>query len=69
MIIKLGRSVINSKRRFTYEEVQEIIEKENGDFCDDIMELELQLHKPLRKKRLREGSIDFFSPEIKFELG
>jgi ribonuclease R len=64
---KIHKTVINSKRRFSYEEVQEIIEKEDGDFVKEILQLN-SLAQTLRKKRLREGSIDFFSAEVKFEL-
>ncbi|MGA9291097.1 MAG: ribonuclease R [Ignavibacteriaceae bacterium] len=64
---EIKKSVIRSKRRFNYDEVQEIIESGNGDFYDDIAELN-SLAQTLRKKRMREGSIEFFTPEIKFEL-
>ena len=64
---KIHKTVINSKRRFTYEEVQNIIEKKEGDFANDILQLN-SLAQLLRKKRMREGSIDFFSAEVKFEL-
>jgi ribonuclease R len=61
------KSIINSKRRFTYEEVQEIIESGNGDFADEIILLN-NLAKALRKKRVKEGSIEFHTPEVVFEL-
>lgn len=64
---QIGKSVINSKRRFTYEEVQEIIDKGTGDFSDELYLLN-SLAQTLRKKRMKTGSIDFFTPEIKFEL-
>ena len=64
---EIKKSVIKSKRRFNYDEVQEIIENGRGDFYDDIIELN-NLAQTLRKKRLREGSIEFYTPEIKFEL-
>jgi ribonuclease R len=64
---KIEKSIINSKRRFTYEEVQEIIDNEKGEFIKEIEQMNF-LAQILRKKRLREGSIDFFSPEVKFEL-
>ena len=64
---EIEKSIINSKRRFTYEEVQEIIDNEKGDFAKEILQMN-SLAQILRKKRLREGSIDFFSPEVKFEL-
>lgn len=61
------KSIINSKRRFTYEEVQAIIETGRGDFNKEILLLN-QLAETLRKKRFREGGIEFSTPEIKFEL-
>lgn len=64
---QIKKTIIKSKRRFTYDEVQEIIEGADGDFKDDV----LLLHKlalTLRKKRIREGSIEFSSDEVKFEL-
>ncbi len=64
---KIKKSVISSKRRFTYEEVQEIIDKGEGDFNDEIYLLN-SLAQTLRKKRMKTGSIDFFTPEIRFEL-
>jgi ribonuclease R len=64
---EIAKTIINSKRRFTYEEVQEIIDSEKGDFVNEILQMN-SLAQTLRKKRLREGSIDFFSPEVKFEL-
>lgn len=63
----IAKTVINSKRRFTYEEVQQIIETQKGDFDKDILLLD-KVAKVLRKKRMNEGSIDFASAEIKFEL-
>ena len=64
---KISKSVIKSKRRFTYEEVQEIIENGSGDFSDEILLLD-RVAKNLRKGRIEEGSIEFFTPEIVFEL-
>ena len=63
----IKKSVIKSKHRFTYDEVQEIIENKKGDFSKDVLALN-DLAVTLRKKRLREGSIEFSTPEIKFEL-
>lgn len=61
------KTVINSKRRFTYEEVQQIIETGEGEFSNEILVLD-KIAKLLRNKRMKEGSIDFASAEIKFEL-
>ncbi len=64
---KIDRTIINSKRRFTYEEAQKIIEQGNGAFSEDLLLLN-KIAQILRKKRMREGSFDFISPEVKFKL-
>ncbi|MDQ7818335.1 MAG: ribonuclease R [Melioribacteraceae bacterium] len=64
---EIKKTIINSKRRFTYEEVQQIIEKGNGDLKDKILLLN-DLAKKLRTKRIKKGSINFFSPEVVFIL-
>ena len=64
---KIHKTIINSKRRFTYEEVQNIIDVETGQFVDDILALN-RIAITLRKKRMSEGSFDFISPEVKFKL-
>ena len=64
---EIKKSVIKSKRRFTYDEVQEIIDKGKGDFSEDVIKLN-NLARILRKKRFKEGSIEFSTPEVKFEL-
>ncbi|MFI3261920.1 MAG: ribonuclease R [Rikenellaceae bacterium] len=62
-----GRTVINSDRRFTYEEAQEVIETGKGDFSAEIVELD-RLAKILRAKRYKNGSIAFERDEVKFHL-
>jgi ribonuclease R len=64
---RIVKTVINSKRRFTYEEAQSIIESGKGDYANEVLKLN-KLAQTLRKKRLREGSIDFSSVEVKFQL-
>lgn len=59
------RSIINSKRRFTYEEVETILDKKTGEYVELLMSL-WDVAKILRKKRMKNGSIDFDSPEAKF---
>jgi len=66
---QIKKSIINSKRRFTYEEVQEILDQENSDEPLAPMLKEMhQLSQLLRNKRLESGSIDFDTPEVKFRL-
>ena len=62
-----GRTIINSDRRFTYEEVQEILEGKQGDFKEEIHLLD-SLAKKLRADRMRNGSITFEREEVKFHL-
>ncbi|MCB0729396.1 MAG: ribonuclease R [Ignavibacteriae bacterium] len=64
---QISKSIINSKRRFTYEEVQEIIEKGEGDFAGDILELN-KIARILRKERTEKGSINFTTPDVEFIL-
>ena len=63
----LGRTVIHSNHRFTYEEVQEIIEKEDGLYMDEILLLN-NIAQRLRKKRFDAGAINFSSTEVRFKL-
>lgn len=65
---EIAKTVINSKRRFTYDEAQKIIETGEGDFNEQVLLLN-KLAQILRKKRMREGSIEFHTAEVKFELG
>ena len=62
-----GRTVTNSNRRFTYEEVQAMIEGDDGDFKEEIMQLH-DLATKLREERFRKGSINFHSEEVRFKL-
>lgn len=62
-----GKTVIKSNRRFTYEEVQEIIEGKDGDYRADILVLD-RLAKILRADRTAKGSLFFDKAEVKFKL-
>ncbi len=62
-----GRTVINSNRRFNYEEVQKIIEEAKGEFAEEIGVLH-QLASKLRDERFNNGSINFATQEVKFKL-
>lgn len=62
-----GKTIINSNRRFTYEEVQEIIEGADGEYKDEILILD-RLAKILRAERTAKGSIFFDKAEVKFKL-
>ncbi len=62
-----GKTVIYSDRRFTYEEVQTVIETGKGDYKDEIFTLD-RLAKILRAERTSKGSIFFDKAEVKFQL-
>jgi ribonuclease R len=63
----MGKTLINSNRRFNYDEVQHMIEGEHGDFKEEIMVLH-RLASKLREERFRKGSINFQTTEVKFKL-
>ena len=62
-----GKTVIHSNRRFTYEEAQEIIETEKGDYSSEMLILD-RLAKLLRDQRFKKGSIAFDRFELKFNI-
>lgn len=63
----LGKTIIYSDHRFTYEEVQEIIETKDGLYRDEILTLN-EMAQALRAERFRKGAINFSSQEVKFKL-
>ncbi len=62
-----GRTVINSNRRFTYEEAQECLETKAGDFAKELITLNT-IAKELQKEKFNKGAIEFEQDEIKFKL-
>ncbi|MDE5810894.1 MAG: ribonuclease R, partial [Muribaculaceae bacterium] len=64
---RICRTVIESDRRFTYEEAQEVIETGKGDFSKEILTLD-RLAKILRKERYEDGSVDFDRAEVRFDI-
>jgi len=63
----LGRTIIHSDHRFTYEDVQEIIDSESGTYQEEVIILH-HIAQKLRKKRFAKGAIRFSSQEIRFKL-
>ena len=64
---RVVHTVIKSDRRFTYEEAQQIIETGQGDYKDEMLQLD-RLAKQLRQKRFAAGAINFDRYEVKFEI-
>lgn len=64
---RIGRTVIKSDRRFTYEEAQEIIEKGEGEYARELGVLN-GMARELRKRRYRDGALEFDRAEVRFEI-
>jgi ribonuclease R len=62
-----GKTIINSDRRFNYQEAQEIIDTGEGDLKNEILKLN-ELARKLREERFKHGSIAFERVEVKFLL-
>jgi ribonuclease R len=62
-----GQTIIHSDKRFSYEEAQEVLDKQDGPFLQELTTL-MTLGRKLRAERYREGAIAFEQPEVKFEL-
>ena len=63
----IGRSIIHSDHRFTYEDVQTIIETKDGIHYKAVLLLD-SLAKIFRKERFDAGAINFSSQEVRFQL-
>ncbi|NIR52996.1 ribonuclease R [candidate division KSB1 bacterium] len=66
---KISETVIRSKQRFSYEDVQDIItgKNRNGPFAGEIGQMH-KLSQTLIKRRQQLGSLDFDLPEVKVHL-
>lgn len=72
--VQLAPSVINSKARLTYDEVQAYSEAtatlpDHARHLEGDLHLLLKITTKLRQKRLREGSLDFKLREVKVDVG
>ncbi|MBA2249442.1 MAG: ribonuclease R [Chitinophagaceae bacterium] len=70
----IGKTIIHSDHRFTYEDVQEIIvpevpstELKKAQYEDELLLLN-SFAQQFRKERFRDGAINFSSTEVKFTL-
>lgn len=63
----IGRTIIHSDHRFSYEDVQEIIETKDGLHYKAILLLNDLAHQ-FRKERFNNGAINFSSQEVRFKL-
>lgn len=63
----IGRTVMHSRRRFTYEDVQDIIEGKEDELQKEVLLLN-KIAQTLRKERFKKGAINFSSQEVRFTL-
>ncbi len=63
----IGRTIIHSDRRFSYEQAQDIIELGVGDLAEELKTLN-GIAKNLTKKRFAHGAINFDRIEVKFDI-
>ncbi|WP_460893753.1 ribonuclease R [Rufibacter soli] len=63
----IGRTIIHSDRRFSYEEAQQVIETLEGDYSTEILKLN-ELAKKFKDKRFKNGAVNFETIEVKFKL-
>ncbi|MCX7929946.1 MAG: ribonuclease R [Chlorobi bacterium] len=64
---RITESIICSKRRFTYEDVDSILHTGSGDYASLLRELDA-ITRQLRTRRFESGGIDFSTLELRFEL-
>ncbi len=64
---RFEKSIIKSKKRFTYEEAQKNLDSGKGVFVQELGILRA-LARILKKKREQEGAIDFGDSEVRFVL-
>ncbi|MEK7511340.1 MAG: ribonuclease R [Patescibacteria group bacterium] len=62
-----GETVIHSDKRFTYEEAQEVLDKQDGIFLAELNILK-ELADQIRDRRTKKGAIAFDTPEVKIML-
>lgn len=69
LIVKqwFGRTIIHSDKRFSYEDVQEILETKKGEFVTELLKTN-ELASKLRKQRYEQGAFSFETEEVKFKL-
>jgi ribonuclease R len=62
-----GRTIINSDRRFTYEEVEKITKAGEGEYAKELIKLK-KLADKLDKKKIHAGALAFEEDEYAYEV-
>jgi ribonuclease R len=63
----IGRTVIHSRRRFTYDEAQVVIDTGEGDLAEEILVCH-RIAQNLRRERFVNGALNVEQEEVKFRL-
>ncbi|MCM1034856.1 MAG: ribonuclease R [Paludibacter sp.] len=64
---KICHTIIRSNRRFTYEEAQQRIETQQGDYAQELLTLN-RLAQIMRQRRFQQGAIAFEREEVRFRI-
>lgn len=62
-----GETVIHSDKRFTYENAQEVLDKQSGEYLSELSAMKMLADK-IRARRVEKGAIAFDTPEVKIKL-
>ncbi|MEM1218179.1 MAG: ribonuclease R [Bacteroidota bacterium] len=62
-----GKTLTHSDHRFTYGAAQKVLDGEDGPFAAELKVMNRIAHK-LRKKRFKDGAINFETEEVRFRL-
>ncbi|MCF8365379.1 MAG: ribonuclease R [Bacteroidales bacterium] len=62
-----GKTIINSQKRFNYDEAQQVIETGEGEMKEQVLAVN-KLAEKLKKIRFQKGAINFHTEEVKFIL-
>jgi ribonuclease R len=66
---KIVKGMIESKKRFTYEEAKEVLDGKKESPLAPLLHLLVELYTHLKKKRRARGSVDLALPEVRLILG
>ncbi len=62
-----GKTVINSDKRFTYEDAQGVLNSKSGQYFKELNILN-EIAKKFQAEKFKQGAIDFETEEVKFRL-
>jgi len=62
-----GKTAIHSDKRFSYEEAQEVLNKKEGEYFEELDILN-KIAKIFQKEKFENGAIEFETEEVRFEL-